>query len=263
MSNRMTETAQHGNQSESSGLEKVFTKLGRRLGTSVQKGKWYYQSAFGSEVEAIRAERRLGRELAKNIRSEHTMVSDATMQRRLDDIGGCLRKRVVNKEFRFSYELIASSDINAFALPGGFIFVTWGLYDWIQDAPDEMAFVLAHEMMHVVLKHPMKRILANYSSQIIANVLLRGGALGMLGKQIVHMLLSSGYSRDREYEADQYAVRLMHAADFDPVAAISLFEKLRATAPEDLPVYNYFLSHPAMNNRIQYIREIIQTRQLQ
>ena len=172
-------------------MEKFFENMGRKLGSSVSKGRWYYKSVFGSEEESIRAEHVVGKQLAQNVTQEMKIVREPVVQKLIDEIGGRLRQRVHNKQRSFRFSIAASSDINAFALPGGFVYITQGLFEQIADEHDEIAFVLAHEMMHVVLKHPMNRIIANYSTQMISNIVIKGGAMGMLARQIVGNLLNN------------------------------------------------------------------------
>lgn len=238
-------------------MEKFFINWGRKLGTAVNKGTWYYKSLFGSEAEAIEAEFVLGKSLAANITRELKIADNSALQNLVDEIGGKLAAKVVNKKRRFKFQVVETNDINAFALPGGFIFVTHALLDKIELNKDELAYILAHEIMHVVLKHPIDRILSDYSAQVISNILIKGGALGVLAKQLIGNLLRSSYSQDNEFEADNYAVRLMNSAGFDPRAAKSVLKKLATIAPENVPGYNYFSSHPVIDERIEKIENVL------
>jgi len=238
-------------------MEKFFINWGRKLGTAVNKGTWYYKSLFGSEAEAIEAEFVLGKSLAANITRELKISDNSALQNLVNEIGGKLAAKVVNKKRRFKFQVVETNDINAFALPGGFIFVTHALLDKIELDRDELAYILSHEIMHVVLKHPINRILTDYSAQVISNIFVKGGAIGLIAKQLIGSLLRSSYSQDNELEADNYAVRLMNSAGFDPLASKSLLAKLAASSPENLPVYNYFLSHPAISERIEKIEKVL------
>ena len=234
-------------------MEKFFISLGRKLGTTVNKGKWYYKSLLGSEDEAIEAEYLMGKTLAANIGQENAVVDNPSLHNLLDEIGGKLVGKVVNKKRKFKFQVVATKDINAFALPGGFIFITAALLKKIELNRDEIAYILAHEIMHVVLKHPIDRILTNYSTHIISNLFIKGGTVGMLAKNLIDNLLRSSYSQENEFEADNYAVRLMNSAGFDPQASKSVLTKLAASPPDDIPIYNYFLSHPSVKKRIEKI----------
>jgi predicted Zn-dependent protease len=242
-------------------MEKFFINLGRKLGTTVNKSKWYYKSLFGSEDEAIEAEHVLGKALASNIGQGMVVINDPTIQNLLDEVGVKLIEKVVNKKRKFKFQALATKDINAFALPGGFIFVTHALLDKIEMNRDELSYILAHEIMHVVLKHPINRILTDYSAQVISNIFLKGGTIGLIAKKLVGNLLRSSYSQDNEFEADNYAVRLMNSASFDPHASKSVLKKLAATSPDDIPIYNYFLSHPSVKERIEKIDKALGKRQ--
>ncbi len=238
-------------------MEKFFINLGRKLGTTVNKGRWYYKSLFGNEEEALQAEYVMGKELAANIGRELKIDNDPSLQSLLDEIGGKLIEKVINKQRKFKFNVVSTNDINAFALPGGFIFITNGLLNKIKLNKNEIAFVLSHEIMHVVLKHPINRILADYSTQIISNIVIKGGTLGLIAKQILSSLLRSSYSQDNEFEADSYAVRLMYSAGFDPQAAKTFLAKLEEISPENLPIYNYFLSHPPLEDRTEKIDTVL------
>lgn len=243
-------------------MDKFFINLGRKLGTTVNKGKWYYKSLFGSEDEAIEAEYRMGKTLAANMGQEMVVISDPALQNLLNEVGGKLVQKVVNKKRRFRFHAVATKEINAFALPGGFIFVTAALLKKIELNRDEIAYILAHEIMHVVLKHPINRILTDYSARVISNLFLKGGTVGMIARQLVDNLLRSSYSQDNEFEADNYAVRLMKSAGFDPQASKSVLTKLAETSPDDIPIYNYFLSHPSVRERIERIDKTLGNRQI-
>lgn len=238
-------------------MEKFFINLGRKLGSTVNKGKWYYKSLLGSEDEALEAEYRMGRSLAANIRQEMVVLNDPGVQNLLDNVGEKLVQKVVNKKRKFHFQAVVTKEINAFALPGGFIFVTAPLLNKIELDRDEIAYILAHEIMHVVLKHPINRILTDYSARVISNLFLKSGTVGMIAKQLVDNLLRSSYSQDNEFEADNYAVRLMKSAGFDPQASKTVLKKLARTSPDESSIYNYFLSHPPLGERIEKIDRVV------
>lgn len=238
-------------------MEKFFINLGRKLGTTVNKGKWYYKSLFGSEDEAIEAEYIMGKALAANICREMKIDTHSFFQNILNEIGEKLIQKIINKKRRFKFHVLTTKEINAFALPGGFIFITDALLNKMEYNRDEIAYILAHEIMHVILKHPINRILTDFSAQVISNIFLKAGTLGVIVKKLIDSLLRSSYSQDNEFEADNYAVRLMNSAGFDPQAAYSALVKLAKDSPENLPIYNYFLSHPLISERIKKINTVL------
>ncbi|MCI0495839.1 M48 family metalloprotease, partial [candidate division KSB1 bacterium] len=90
----------------------------------------------------------------------------------------------------------------------------------------------------------------------------KGGAIGLIAKQLIGSLLRSSYSQDNELEADNYAVRLMNSAGFDPQASRSVLTKLAVRSSEDIPIYNYFLSHPTIIERIEKIEKVLAKRKI-
>lgn len=238
-------------------MEKFFRFLGRKAGSAYKRGRWYYKTLLGSDEEGIRAEYAMGKELAAKMKEELHLVEQAEAHRFIDDIGARLVGQIKHNQRQFEFNIIASKDVNAFALPGGFIFITVALLEQSEMNRDEIAFVLAHEIVHVLFKHPVKRIFAGYSTEVISSVLIRGGTWGILAKQILGELLRKGYSRDNELEADEYAVKLMRKAGFNPEAGKTNLKRLTEIEPESLPIYNYFLTHPPIEERVEAIEKLI------
>ncbi|NOZ62170.1 MAG: M48 family metalloprotease [Calditrichaeota bacterium] len=238
-------------------MEKIFEKIGHSLGATFNKGKWLYQSAFGSEKDALQAELKVSRDLVRKLKKEITILIQSDGQKTLERIGSrlCDQFRETDRDFRFY--LIASRDVNGFALPGGLVFLTSGLFRKIENNEDEIAFVLAHEMSHIQLRHLMSRILANYSIQTISRLLRPGGTLGALASEIVANLLKSGFSQENEFEADKGAVRLMSRANFDVTASASLLRKLQSENESSPAIHHYFSTHPPVQERIRALTPLI------
>jgi len=140
--------------------------------------------------------------------------------------------------------------INAFALPHKTIVLSQLIVEFCRNERDQMAFVLAHEMAHIHLGHARERILANGLMTVgpLANPLLGVG---------LSMLFDRAYSREQEFEADRWAVRLSARAGYVPSASIALLERLgRGEAPSNL-VAEMLSSHPPMNDRLHYLSEAI------
>ncbi len=237
-------------------MESLFYKFGHKIGSSISKARWYYQSAFGSEEEAIRAETVLGKELAEKVRSDG-VIQNPEYQSLLDSVGGRLQSAFVKRNRLYQYQILAAQGLNAFALPGGFIFITPAFLKKIASHRDQVAYVLAHEMMHVYLGHPMERVLADYSVQTIFKILSRKGGLGGMANQIMSSFLTRQYSQDNELEADAKAVTIMTYAKYDPEAAISVLEILKTEGKSDAGRTSYFSTHPSLDERIKRIHQMI------
>lgn len=173
------------------------------------------------------------------------------------------RSEVLETDWPFECHLLADPEtINAFALPGGQVFITRALYEQLQ-TEGQVAGVLAHEIGHVVARHAAQQIakqeltqgltgavvIASYdpqdrSSQATAQIAL-----------VVGQLLNLRYSREHELESDRLAVRFMAEAGYDPRALIGVMEVLAAEGGPQPP--EFFSTHPNPDNRIQQIEEAI------
>ena len=137
----------------------LFYTLGRIAGVQARKAKWIWQSVAGSEADAIQAERSVGRDMAAALLDETPRDSDQTTQALVDEVGGRLTAVVRNRLHRFQMTAVKADQPTAFALPGGFIFVAGSLVNLCHRDRDEVAFVLAHEMAHVIRRHAIDRLL--------------------------------------------------------------------------------------------------------
>lgn len=140
---------------------------------------------------------------------------------------------------------------NAFALPGGHVFILRGLLDRARSA-DELAGVLAHELGHVYYRHGTRRVL-----QAGATSFLIGAALGDFSGSgavaiVMQNLASAGYSREAEHDADLFAVDLMLKIGGDPRALGTILSRIAQDADEGR---SYFASHPWTPDRVDAIRE--------
>jgi beta-barrel assembly-enhancing protease len=229
-------------------MDGFFKGLGKKAGETYQKSRWLYDSLLGSEEEAIASEYKLGRQMAEEIKAGSERVEIEFI--------AVLHKRLaawINTPHRFTCAVIRSSEVNAFVLPGGFIFLTDALVNHCGRNEDKLAFIIAHEMGHVVKGHAFDRMIAEHSIQVISKWLRAGGLLGAAAKQATLKFLKTEYSRDNEYEADDYGIRLSMAAGHDPQGAIRMFERLKTLGESDIP--EYFSTHPSFNSRITQIKE--------
>lgn len=237
-------------------LSGLFYKLGQKIGKGLIKGKTYYKYLLGDDRESIGAESLIGSKIAGQIIKENAISKNREHNRQINRLGQVLASHLKNKYYKFRFFIIKSKDVNAFAVPGGFIFITSSLFKEVKSRPDELAFVFAHEIMHIILKHPIKKILSDYSSRAVGKILNKGGSLGILMNQIITSLFKNTYSRDKEFEADSKAIKLMQACNYEPSKAISLLGKLKKR-PVEVPAYNYFSSHPDIDDRIKNINGLL------
>jgi len=232
----------------------LFYSFGKMAGPKIRTAKWAYLSATAPEAEVIKAEYAAGADLAQQIYKQFKTCPDVTSK--LKDIAHPLIESLENNQRTFSYEVICVSEPQAFCLPGGFVFISDSMFEQCGGNADSLAFIMAHEMAHVIQGHVMERMLTH----ALIQVFMRGGHLqaetkGSLG-QLGRLFLERAYSQDNEFNADTFAVRLAQAAGYDPTRAIDLFSSLDPLQTNPL-LGQYFSTHPSFKSRIQNIRHVI------
>ena len=243
----------------------LFYNLGRKVGPKVRKARWMWQSVTGSEADAVKVEYEVGLDLAREIRQQLGRGQEPQIDQVLNEIGNHLAACVANKSRRFSFETVKGPEPNAFALPGGFIFVTQSLVELCRYDKDEIACILGHEMAHVIRGHSMNRIVSNSAIAVASRATpIRGILSGWLRKVGVKFL-ESAYSKDLESEADRLGVCLTAAAGYEPGACIQLFSRLAKlkSPPDQFDLGSYFSSHPPFNVRIENIKHQLRKYQQQ
>ncbi len=157
--------------------------------------------------------------------------------------------------FAYDFQVLASPQINAFALPGGPIYITAGLLQHL-DSDDMLAAVLAHEIGHVLLRHTAKAFEAQFKGDLLLWVL--GTAVGEdLSYDVasgVNLLLQLGYSRDQETQSDAFGYVLSCVSGYDPgamLAVFELFQRLGSDAGIEL-----LSTHPTSGRRIEELEGI-------
>ncbi len=235
----------------------LFYNLGRKVGPKVRKAKWIWHSMTGTEEEIIKMEYDVGRDLAREIRSQAQIDTDPRVEQLLSQTGQRLAQCVVNKYRVFKFDGLAGIEPNAFALPGGFIFVTRSILELCQWDSDETAFIIAHEMGHVIRKHAINRIMRDFAVTAASRVAPAPGVVAGWVKKVSMQYLESSYSQELEFQADSLGVRLMDAADFSPQASIKLLQRLSGlkSSENQIEIGSYFSTHPRFNERIANINE--------
>lgn len=185
---------------------------------------------------------------------------DETVQLRVKSIGQkLLRSTEAGKspyQFNF-YALADQQTINAFALPGGQIFITMALLSQLK-SDDEVAGVLGHEIGHVIHRHSAEHMAkSGLMGGIVNGVMMGSGNMGATQiTQYVTQMLNMKYGRDDELESDKYGLRYMYQSGYKPEALIRVMEVLAASSGGRKQ--NEFMStHPSPENRIQKIKEEI------
>jgi predicted Zn-dependent protease len=233
-------------------LPHIGTWLGSRSRKPYRQARWMWSSFAGSEDEVIRAEREYGRECALAFAEQYSGKVKQADQALVEDIGSKLATATKDPRRRFDFSVIAAAEANAFALPGGFIFITTSLLDLCGRNRDEIAFFLGHEIGHVLLGHARDRMTADTFLNAIAT---RLPAAGRMLREVV----LKGYSREQELDADREGLRLAIAAGFDGDASSSALNRLGQVAPDASGFAAYVSSHPSLSERMRHLKDDLST----
>ena len=243
----------------------LFYNLGKKVGPKVRKAKWFWQSIAGTEADAIKVEYEVGRDLAREVRNQVEIDRQPQAEQILNETSRRLTACVVNQSRKFSFETIKGAEPNAFALPGGFIFVTHSLMELCQFKHDEVAFILAHEMGHVIRGHAMSRIISNSAIATASRAAPVRGILSGWLRKVGVQFLENAYSQDMESEADKLGIHLVAAAGYDPQACMRLLSRLAKLNQdkEKFDLGSYFSSHPPFDVRIRNMNHWLRKRKPQ
>ena len=199
----------------------------------------------------------MGESLAKNVEQEYPPVRDPALLDRLDRVGQRIADVSDRKDLVYRFAIIEEKEPNAFALPGGIIYVTTGLLEMVK-SDDELASVLGHEVGHVVAKHIVKRIQGAIGLEALHVLVIASGSADpktSVGMEVALASLLSAYSQADELEADRLGTGYLKRAGFQPLAAIDFMTRLRdRTFKEPLRRFSYFRTHPYFADRIRVIR---------
>ncbi|HWY69511.1 MAG TPA: M48 family metallopeptidase [Terriglobales bacterium] len=196
----------------------------------------------------------VGQESAAQVRKQMTMVKDPFLNQYVNSIG----KRLANAQeardsgFPFTFEVVADPSINAFALPGGPMFINSGLLKAV-DNEAQLAGVMGHEMSHVILRHGTNQATKSQMIQlpaVLGSQMAGGSMMGQLAQLGIGLGANSvllKFSRGAESQADLLGSHLMAESGYDPVQMAKFFQKLEADGGARGP--QFFSDHPNPGNR--------------
>ena len=201
----------------------------------------------------------LGKQFSREIEKELEIYADPVVTAYIDQLGQHLANHSQRKNITYHFKVVDTEVVNAFAIPGGYLYVNVGLIRAAENE-SELAGVIGHEIGHVVGKHGVKQMTRQLGLAAVAQLAL-GEDQSKL-EQMVAGLATNGvltkYSRDAEREADMYAVQEMYDAGIDPEGMATFFEKLRnlqKSKPSRLQ--QMFATHPLTTERITAVRSQI------
>src|SRR5262245_55764142 len=214
----------------------------------------------------------LGKQAAGEVERELEVIKNPEIESWLNKIGQNLAKTRQANAYPYYFKLVNEDSINAFALPGGPMFVHTGLIK-AADNEGQVAGVLGHEMSHVALRHGAAQMGSANTWQTILGV--AGAASGMVGGttgELIGMAVNTGgglgvasvlskFSRNSERDADLNGARMVAAVGYNPIEVARFFEKLESQAGEvarPKGLESWLSSHPNPGSRVEYVSEDIQ-----
>ncbi len=206
----------------------------------------------------------IGRQLAAVLLGSKPLHRDMALQRYVNQLGRWVSLQSSRPQLPWTFGVLDDPGVNAFAAPGGYVFVTKGLVDRVDEA--ELAGILAHEITHVIDRHHLQALRtkarAGLATQAITSQLNSnlGGAISAQLLALGKDLYSSGLDQDDEFDADRNGVALAARAGFDPYGLPSVLQQLRTAAPDN-PLFSLSLrTHPAPQLRLDRLEQAMGNR---
>ena len=207
-------------------------------------------------------ERALGEDYVRQINAQLPLVTDQRVVGYVDALGKEIARKTSRASLDWQFQVVNSEAVNAFAVPGGFIYVNRGLIDRAETL-DQLAGVLGHEIGHVVERHSVEQMKKSTGASIgVALLCTLTGACDNAATQVVinaaGTALFARYSRSHEMEADSQAVVNVIAAGINPDGIPEFFRTLIAERRRNPNVLeNFFASHPLEESRVERTRALI------
>lgn len=220
------------------------------------------QPTSGSDMFTVEQEVQAGQQAAGQTNRQSPILSNSSpITQYVQRLGQRLVSFAPGEKWPYSFHVVDERDINAFALPGGPVYVNLGTIQ-VADNEAELAGVMAHEISHVVQRHATRAATKQYKAQVglgILGALLGGSVGGQLAAAGISFAAGSYFlknSRQSEREADLLGTDIMYDAGYDPKALPVFFQKIEAEGSQG----PQFLSdHPDPGNRIGYVTEEVNT----
>jgi predicted Zn-dependent protease len=205
----------------------------------------------------------LGKEFYKDYARERDYLDETPEGAHLKRVGQRLVQRNAVTDYEFTFTLVDDEEVNAFAVPGGYIFMNKGLYDYVSYDDGMLACILAHEMGHVLDRH-YKKMYEDYMKAQLG-IIVAGIAIGgREGADVANALSLGGnlvflkYSRDDEEHADRWGIDLSYGAGYDPYGmarSMRLFSKLENKLTQT-ELFDLWRTHPRPQERVARCRKI-------
>ncbi len=197
----------------------------------------------------------LGQNTAMQVAKQYSFVKDPQQVNKVTEIGDKLAKVSDRTALKYHFAVVEDKEINAFTMPGGYIYVNSGLLD-ITNNDDELACVIGHEIGHVAARHIAKKLQVQLGYDILMSIALRNTSVRQMQQaiDISFNLAELGYSREDELLADRLGAKYAYKAGYDPRAMITFLKKLKEKDKAEMgPIF--LRSHPYASQRIEMLEK--------
>lgn len=223
------------------------------------------KSAFGrtkdmKEVDD-KGELEIGQGVAANLLGAAPLVQDENLQRYVNRLGLWLAAQTERADLEWHFGVLDTASVNAFAAPGGYVFVTRGLLLRL-NSEAELAGVLAHEISHVLKRHHLVAVQKNAKTGLAADLLsiaadnTAGGQYSEMKKKAISVsteLYARGLDKEDEFQADRMGVVIAARAGYDPYGLPAVLQMLDGLNPQDSDLALMFKTHPSARQRLELL----------
>ncbi len=204
----------------------------------------------------------IGRAAAEQVERNSKLCKDPVINSYVNWVGQKIAAVSGRYDITYHYKVIESPELNAFSLPGGWVYVYTGLLKHLKNEAD-LAFVLGHETGHIVGRHAIRRLQLIYGINFLLSLTLGGKNLSQAELEVIKVLYQiviAGYSRKEEFEADEMGAYFTGKAGWNPVASVETIEILdRLMKFKPSGVTELFMDHPTNRKRIENLNRWIRT----
>jgi predicted Zn-dependent protease len=201
----------------------------------------------------------IGRQVSREAESELRILKDSRIQNYVNSLGRRLAAKAPGAKYPYQVKVVNDKTINAFALPGGFLYVHRGIIE-SADNEGQLAGVIAHEIAHVALRHGTNQMTKSYATRaplaILGGLLgsdTIGGVIAQVGASFTANSILLKFSRDAERQADLMGAQILYDNNYDPRAMAQFFEKLQRQGGSRGP--DFLSSHPNPGDRIGNVNQ--------
>ncbi len=235
-------------------LDSTLGSVGNLVARTATTGK----SAFVDMDEPQEIE--LGRAVTANVGARYQVLRDPALTRYVALVGNAVAVHSTRPDLRYYFAVLDTPEVNAFAAPGGFVFITRGALGLMRDEAT-LGGVLGHEVAHIALRHGAESVKAQSRKELVMLGLQEGlshtqvgafaGAISSAADAVTEQVVLKGFSRTEETEADRAGFQYALGAGYDPAGLRDFLAALVERGGKDSALKTFFSTHPATQERLQ------------